>query len=49
MAKVLRCECGYLVRGEDDDALVADAERHIQSDHPDLVSREDLLAMKEEE
>jgi predicted small metal-binding protein len=52
LARVIRCECGYVVRGENDDELVADAERHIQSDHPDLVgeiSREDLLAMKEEE
>jgi predicted small metal-binding protein len=52
MAKLIRCECGYVVRGEDDDELVATAERHIQSDHPDLVGklgREDLLAMKEEE
>lgn len=52
MAKVIRCECGYVVHGENADELVANAERHIQSDHPDLVgqiSREDLLAMKEEE
>jgi predicted small metal-binding protein len=52
MAKLIRCECGYVVRGEDDDELVANAERHIQSDHPDLVGklgREDLLAMQEEE
>jgi predicted small metal-binding protein len=52
MAKVIRCECGYVVHGESDDELVANAERHIHSDHPDLVgqiSREDLLAMKEEQ
>jgi predicted small metal-binding protein len=52
MAKVIRCECGYVVRGDSDEELVNDAERHIQSDHPDLVgqiSQEDLLAMKEEE
>jgi hypothetical protein len=51
MAKVLRCECGYVTRGETDDDLVAAAERHIAADHPDLVgavSREDLLAMTEE-
>jgi predicted small metal-binding protein len=52
MAKVIRCECGYVTRGETDDELVAAAERHIESDHPDLVgtvSRDELLAMAEEE
>lgn len=51
MARVLRCECGYVSRGETDDELVAAAERHIATDHPDLVgsvSRDDLLAMTEE-
>ena len=38
-------------RGETEDELLAAAERHIASDHPDLVgrvTREDLLAMTEE-
>lgn len=49
--KVINCECGYAVQGEDDDELVANAEAHIQRDHPDLVgqmSREQLLGMAEE-
>jgi predicted small metal-binding protein len=52
MAKVINCECGYVVRGESDDELVARANEHIQQDHPDMignVSRDDLLAMAEEE
>ena len=51
MAKVINCECGYVVRGEDENELVANAENHMQENHPDLVgkvSREDLLAMAEE-
>lgn len=51
MSKVINCECGLAVRGADDDELVANAERHIQRDHPDLVgkiSRDDLLGMAEE-
>ena len=51
MAKVINCECGYTVRGESDDELVANAEAHIKQDHPDMagqVSREDLLGMAEE-
>jgi predicted small metal-binding protein len=50
MAKVINCECGYVARGETDDELIADAERHINRDHPDLVgkvSRADLLGMAE--
>jgi predicted small metal-binding protein len=52
MAKVIRCECGYVARGEDDEALLVDAKRHIDSAHVELVdqlSGEDLLAMAEEE
>ena len=52
MARVIKCECGYVVRGDSDAQLVDHAERHIQESHPDLVgsvSREDLLAMAEDE
>jgi predicted small metal-binding protein len=48
---VINCECGYVARGETDDELVADAEQHIRSVHPDLVgkmSRDDLLGMAED-
>jgi predicted small metal-binding protein len=51
MAKVINCECGYVVRGEDDDELISNAEAHMRSDHPDMVgkvSRDDLLGMAEE-
>jgi predicted small metal-binding protein len=51
MAKVINCECGYVVRGADDDELIRNAEEHIRQDHPDLVgkmSRDDLLALAEE-
>ncbi len=51
MAKVINCECGFVVRGETEDELVANAEDHMREAHPDLagkVSREDLLAMAEE-
>jgi predicted small metal-binding protein len=51
MAKLIKCECGYVARGETDRELLAEAEKHIRADHPDLVGRiteEDLLAMAEE-
>ena len=51
MAKLINCECGQVVRGATDDELVANAEAHIRSDHPELVgklSRDDIMAMAEE-
>jgi hypothetical protein len=51
MARVIRCECGYVAEGHTEEELLADAEQHIRADHPDLaghVSREDLLDMSEE-
>jgi predicted small metal-binding protein len=51
MAKLINCECGQVVRGENEDELVANAEDHIDSDHPELVgkmSRDDILGMAEE-
>ena len=52
VAKVIHCECGYDVRGEDDQQLLDRAEQHVQQSHPDLVgklTRDDLLEMAEEE
>lgn len=52
MAKVVNCECGFTVRGTDDEELLDNVESHIAAQHPDLVgtvTREDLLSMAEEE
>jgi predicted small metal-binding protein len=51
MAYQINCDCGYVVKGESEDELVANAEQHIQSDHPDMVgkvSRDDLLGQAEQ-
>jgi len=51
MGKVINCECGQVVRAENDDALVSQVEQHVNSDHPELVGklgRDDILAMAEE-
>jgi hypothetical protein len=52
MAKEFECERDEVViRGADDDELVANVELHIAEAHPDLVgmvSREDLLAAARE-
>jgi predicted small metal-binding protein len=47
MAKLIRCECGFVARGDSDDQVVGEIQRHMASDHPALlakVSREDLLS-----
>ncbi len=51
MAQVIKCECGVIVHGEDDQELVANAEKHIAADHPQLVGRyssEQLAGMVEQ-
>jgi len=51
MAKVIKCLCGYLGRGETVDEAVDAIQVHMQADHPELVgrvSRDDLAAMAEE-
>lgn len=48
MARVIVCEDGVVIHGQNDDELVANAFKHIQEAHPDLVgklSREDFLGM----
>jgi predicted small metal-binding protein len=51
MAKVIRCQCGFLARGASPEDAADSIEDHLREDHPELggkVSREDLLAMAEE-
>jgi predicted small metal-binding protein len=52
MHKLINCECGEIVRGENDEELVSAVEAHITRSHPELVgklSRDDILGMSEEE
>ena len=37
MSRQIKCECGFVARGETDDEVVARIEAHIRDDHPDLV------------
>ena len=49
--KIVHCPCGVDVEGEDDDAIVANVQAHIDDVHPDLVgkySRDDILQMAHE-
>jgi predicted small metal-binding protein len=52
MTKIVNCECGYVVRADDDERLIAETKQHIEQDHPDLAEHltdDAVLAMAEEE
>jgi predicted small metal-binding protein len=52
MAQLIKCECGYVVRGETEGELLERARSHVRESHPDLVGKvtnDDFLAMAEEE
>lgn len=52
MGMRIDCECGEVVTGADEDEVVAAVERHVTSDHPELVgklTREDILGMAVED
>jgi predicted small metal-binding protein len=51
MAKVIRCQCGFLARGETVEEAAAVIQAHMRQDHPELVGKvtpADLIAMVEE-
>ncbi len=48
MAKILQCECGYVVRGETDDELVANVQEHAREVHDMEITREQVLAMAQQ-
>ena len=45
--KLIRCECGYVARGDSDDQVVGMIRGHMATDHPALlktVSDQDLFS-----
>ncbi len=45
--KLIRCECGFVARGDSDDQVVGMIRGRMSTDHPALletVSREDLVS-----
>jgi len=45
--KLIRCECGFVARGDSDDPVVGTIRGHLAADHPALletVSREDMVS-----
>ena len=49
VAKIMQCFCGHVVRGETDDELVANVQRHAREVHDMEVTREQILAMAQQE
>ena len=46
MSRIIRCECGYIARGDSDEEVITAIRAHMGTDHPALletVEREDLL------
>ena len=46
MAKVIRCECGFVARGDSEEEVIETIRGHLRTDHPallDSVTREDLI------
>jgi predicted small metal-binding protein len=40
MLRQVRCERGYIARGQSDDEVIALILRHVASDHPDVAETE---------
>ena len=49
VAKIMQCFCGHVVRGETEDELVANVQRHAREVHDMEVTREQVLAMSQQE
>jgi predicted small metal-binding protein len=49
VAKIMQCDCGQVVRGETDDELVANVQKHAREVHDMEITREQVLAMSQQE
>jgi len=45
MAKIIHCPCGFIVKGNTDDELVDNGQKHAREVHSKDISREEVLAM----
>jgi predicted small metal-binding protein len=39
MDKQVKCECGYIARGNTDDQVVTTIRDHMRTDHPELLDK----------
>ena len=45
MAKVINCDCGFVVTGATEDELVTNAQTHARDVHGMEISREQVLSL----
>jgi predicted small metal-binding protein len=45
----MQCDCGQVVRGETDDELVANVQKHAREVHDMEITREQVLTMAQQE
>jgi predicted small metal-binding protein len=45
MTKVIKCDCGRVVRGDTDDELVAAAQKHAREAHGMDLTRDQVLSL----
>jgi predicted small metal-binding protein len=45
MTKIVNCDCGYKVRGDTDDELVAATQKHAREAHGMDLTREHVLSL----
>jgi predicted small metal-binding protein len=45
MVRVINCDCGYVVRGDSDDELVANAQAHARDVYDMEITREQALSL----
>jgi len=43
--KIVKCDCGFIVRAGDDDTLVRELQQHAREQHRIELTREQVLAM----
>lgn len=43
--KFVKCDCGFVVRSDNDDKLVSDLQKHAKEHHKMDLSRAQVLAM----
>lgn len=47
--KLVKCDCGFVVRSDNDDKLVAELQKHAKEHHKMDLTREQILAMAQPE
>jgi predicted small metal-binding protein len=45
VTKIINCDCGFVVRGDTDDELVANAQIHASETHGMEITREQVLSL----